>query len=105
VLAGVSIVDMDGDEALRGSASWWTAVWGYRVAMVAVVVIVAGLVTMVASTGSGQWIIAAGMGLVVVADLMVLTGISRAGRSLPGKRPPFRTLRRALLHDALHGAA
>jgi len=95
---------MDDVSEVRGGTGWRMAVWGDRLLIAGAVIVVVGFVALLGSSTVMQWIVPVGMVLVVAGDVLVLVGISRACRTLPGKRPPFRTFRRALLHDAFHAA-
>jgi hypothetical protein len=86
----------------RGSAHWRLAVRGLRFAGLGLFVAVGGLVTRVWSTGAGLTILAVGVGIYLVAVVVLFSGFIPAIRALPKPRPSFFRLRRLLLRDALH---
>ena len=65
-------------------------------------VVVAGLVALVWSRGTGQAILAVGMGIYLVGVVITVVGIILVYRDVPPPRPNFIQLRWSLLHDAVH---
>ena len=91
------------DEAnLRRSAPWRLAVWGLRVMGSGLAVVAVGLVALVWSRGTGQAMVAAGIGIYLVGVVITVAGIVLVYREVPPPRPNFLDLRWSLLHDAVH---
>ena len=65
-------------------------------------VVVVGLVAILWSTGTGQAIVAAGMGIYLVGVVITVVGIILVYCEVPPPRPNFLNLRWSLLHDAVH---
>ena len=91
------------DEAnLRRSAHWRLAVWGLSVMGSGLAVVAVGLVVLVWSRGTGQAMVAAGIGIYLVDVVITVAGIVLVYREVPPPRPNFLDLRWSLLHDAVH---
>jgi len=91
------------DEAnLRHSAPWRLAVWGLRVMGSGLAVVAVGVVALVWSRGTGQAMVAAGIGIYLVGVVITVAGIVLVYREVPPPRPNFLDLRWSLLHDAVH---
>ena len=75
------------------------AVWALRVGYLALVVIVAGLITL--WSGSTPWVLAVGVIFWLTAAAVTATGFLRARQELP-ERPGFWTIRLMLIHDTVH---
>jgi len=90
------------DEAnLRHCAPWRLAVWGLRVMGSGLAFVAVGLVALVWSRGTGQAMVAAGIGIYLVVVITV-AGIVLVYREVPPPRPNFLDLRWSLLYDAVH---
>jgi dolichyl-phosphate-mannose--protein O-mannosyl transferase len=87
---------------LRGNGHWRLAVRGLRFAGLGLFVAVAGLVTRVWSTSTGLTMLAIGVGIYLVAVVVLFTGFVPAILALAKPRPSFWRLRRLLMRDALH---
>jgi len=87
---------------VRNSAHWRLAVWGLRVMGPGLAVVIAGLVALLWSKGTGQAILAVGMGIYLVGVVITVVGIILVYREVPPPRPNFIWLRWSLLHDAVH---
>ena len=91
------------DEAnLRHSAPWRLGVWGLRVMGSGLAIVAIGLVALVWSRGTGQAMVAAGIGIYLVGVVITVVGIVLVYREIPAPRPNFLDLRWSLLHDAVH---
>ena len=91
------------DEAnLRHGAPWRLAVWELRVMGSGLAVVAVGLVALVWSRGTGQAMVAAGIGIYLVGVVITVAGIVLVYREVPPPRPNFLDLRWSLLHDAVH---
>lgn len=64
-------------------------------------VVVAGLVALLWSTGTGQAMLAVGMGVYLVGVVITVVGIILVYRAVPSPRLNFIQLRWYLLHDAV----
>ena len=76
------------------------AVWALRVGYVALVVIVAGLLTIL--LGSTPWVLAVGMIFWLAPAAVMVTGFLLARQELPEPRPGFWSIRSMLIHDTVH---
>ena len=65
-------------------------------------VVAVGLVALVWSRGTGQAMVAAGIGIYLVGVVITVAGIVLVYREVPPPRPNFLDLRWSLLHDAVH---
>jgi len=65
-------------------------------------VVAIGVVGLVWSRGTGQAMVAAGIGIYLVGVVITVVGIVLVYRELPPPRPNFLDLRWSLLHDAVH---
>ena len=65
-------------------------------------VVGAGLVILLWSTGTGQAILAVGMGIYLFGVVITVVGIVLVYREVPPPRPNFIWLRWSLMHDAVH---
>ena len=92
-------VDVD---AVRRSPHWSAAVWGVRLIVPGMLVIVAGLVTLVWSPPAGRVAIAVGAGLYLVGLTLSLVGGARAYGDVDHTRIDHALVRRILVHDAFH---
>lgn len=91
------------DEAnLRHSAPWRLGVWGLRVMGSGLAIVAIGLVALVWSRGTGQAMVAAGIGIYLVGVVITVAGIVLVYREVPPPRPNFLDLRWSLLNDAVH---
>ncbi len=97
-----TIDGMDEATNLRKSSHWRLAVWGLRVIGPGLVVVVAGVVALLWSKGTGQAILAVGMGIYLVGVMITVVGIILVYRDASPPRPNFIQLRWSLLHDAVH---
>lgn len=84
------------------TATLETAVWGLRVIGPGLAGVVAGLVALLWSTGTGQAILAVGIGIYLVGVVITVVGIVLVYREVPPPRPNFINLRWSLLDDAVH---
>ena len=96
------IACMDKATDPRDSSQWRLAVWGLRVIGPGLAVVVAGIVALPWSTGTGQAIVAVGIGIYLVGVVITVLGIILVYREVPPPRPNFIQLRWSLLHDAVH---
>lgn len=91
---------MDQHDALQHASLWRTAVWTLRVAYVALVVVIVGIV--IAASGGTSAVLAVGVVLWLVTALTTAVCFTRARAQLPEPRPGFVAIRSALLHDSVH---
>ncbi len=89
-------------ENLRHSAHWRSAVWGVRVMGPGLAVVIAGLITLLWSTGAGQAILAVGIAIYLVGLALSFVEVHRAYGEVQQPRPDYARVRQTLLHDALH---
>ena len=94
--------DMDDWSPLSGSRYWRLSVWGFRVAVLAVVVM-AGSVVSLLTIDAGSWFLFGAICVVVASDIAVFSGFALMRRNLPKPRPSFKSFRQTLIHDSLHG--
>lgn len=88
-------------DSLRRSAHWRPAVWGLRVIGSGLAVVIAGLVALLWSTGTGKAIVAVGIGIYLVGLVFTLVEVRRVYSDVPPPPPYHSRVQRALLHDAL----
>jgi hypothetical protein len=93
---------MDAPPNLRNGKGWRPSVWGLRVIVPGLSVVVVGLVALLWSTDTGQMILAVGMGIYLVAVVITVVGIFMIDVKAPPPRPNFSELRWSLLRDAVH---
>jgi len=91
---------MDQHEALQHITLWRTAVWTLRVAYIALVVMVVGIVT--SASGGTSAVLAVGVVLWLVTAVTTAVCFTRARALLPEPRPGFVAIRSMLLHDSFH---
>lgn len=65
-------------------------------------VVIAGLVTLVWSTGTGKAILAVAIGIYLVGLALAFVEVRRAYGEVQLPRPDYARVQRTLLHDALH---
>ena len=88
-------------EGIRRSAHWRPAVWGVRMMVPALAVVVVSLVALVGSASTGTTILAVGVGIYIVAVVFTFVEVRRAYGDLQPPRPAYANVQRALVHDAL----
>jgi hypothetical protein len=86
----------------RHSAHWRPAVWGVRVMCPGLAVVIAGLVTLLWSTATGQAILTVGIGIYLVGVALTLVEVRWAYGEVQPPRPNYARVQRTLLHDPLH---
>jgi hypothetical protein len=91
---------MDQHEALQHVTLWRSAVWTLRVAYVALVVVIVGIVVNV--SGGTSAVHAVGVVLWLVTAVTTAVCFMRARAQLPEPRPGFVAIRSMLLHDSVH---
>jgi hypothetical protein len=91
---------MDQHETLQHVTLWRTAVWTLRVAYVALVVAIVGIV--VSASGGTSVVLAVGVVLWLVTAISTAVCFMRARAQLPEPRPGFVAIRSMLLHDSVH---
>jgi hypothetical protein len=79
------------------------AVWGFRLAVLSLAVLVASLVALV-TTGDGAWVLFGALCGIVAGDIGIFTGYAFVKRDRSKPLHSFMTFRRTLMKDALHGA-
>jgi hypothetical protein len=89
-------------EDVRRSPHWTPAVWGVRATGLGMDVVVAGLITLMASTSTGESILAVGVGIYLVGLTTNLVEVRRAYGDMRPPRPAYAEVQRAVVHDALH---
>ncbi len=77
------------------------SVWGFRIALLAAVVLAGSLVS-VFITDTGAWVLVGALCAIVASDIVIFGGFALVRRNFPKPRPSFMTFRQALRHDALH---
>jgi hypothetical protein len=77
-------------------------VWGLRVMGSGLAVVAVGLVALLWSKGTGQAMVAAGIGIYLAGVVITVAGVVLVYREAPPPRPNFLDLRWSLLHDAVH---
>ncbi len=75
------------------------SVWGFRTAVLAVAVVAGSLVSIL-TIDAGAWVLFGALCAIVASDLAIFSGFALVRRNLPNPRPPFRTFRKTLGHDA-----
>jgi hypothetical protein len=65
-------------------------------------VVIAGLVTLLWSTATGQAILTVGIGIYLVGVALTLVEVRWAYGEVQPPRPNYARVQRTLLHDALH---
>ena len=91
---------MDQHEALQHVTLWRTAVWTLRVAYVALVVVIVGIV--VDASGGTSAVLAVGVVFWLVTAVTTAVCFMRARAQLSEPRPGFVAIRSMLLHDSVH---
>jgi hypothetical protein len=91
---------MDEPLELQHNGHWRMAVWALRVAYLALVVVIAGLI--VTSSGSSLWVLGVGVIIWLAAAAVTLTGVFWARHELPEPRPGYWSMRFMLIHDTIH---
>jgi hypothetical protein len=91
---------VDQHEALQHVPLWRNAVWTLRVAYVALVVVIIGIV--VSASGGTSVVLAVGVVLWLVTAITTAVCFMRARAQLPEPRPGFVAIRSMLLHDSIH---
>jgi hypothetical protein len=91
---------MDQRDALQHLTLWRTAVWSLRVAYVALVVVIIGIVLKASDATSA--VLALGVAVWLVAAVTTAVCFMRARAQLPEPRPGFVAIRSMLLHDSVH---
>lgn len=86
----------------RDNRYWRLSVWGFRTAVLAIVVVAGSLVS-VLTIDAGEWVLFGALCAFYVSDLVIFSGLGLVLTmcDLSKPRPSFKTLRRALGHDAL----
>ena len=91
---------MDAPPELQSDGHWVMAVWALRVGYLALTVALVGLVVTLA--GSTPWVLGVGVIAWLVAAAVTLTGFFLARRRLPAPRPGLWPMRWMLIHDSVH---
>lgn len=91
---------MDQHAALQHVTLWRTAVWTLRVAYVALVAVIVGIVAN--ASGGTSALLAVGVVLWLVTAVTTAVCFMRAQAKLPEPRPGFVAIRSMLLHDSVH---
>ena len=92
------------ESALRSSRYWRLSLWGFRTAVLAVVV-AAGSLVPVLTVDAGAWVLFGALCAIVVADVAIFSGFALVRRNLPEPGPSFTTFRHALGHSVLHAGS
>lgn len=91
---------MDDLQALDADPAWRRAVWALRVGYGALAVALVGLVVLVA--GSTPWVMAVGVVAWLLCAVTLGTGFVAARNRLGGPGPGFLAMRAKLLRDTVH---
>ncbi len=89
-------------EDVRHSAHWRLAVWGLRVMGPGLVVVIAGLISLLWSTVAGPAILATGIAIYLSGFGLSFVEVHRAYGEVQSPRPSYARVHQALWHDTLH---
>jgi len=94
------IAGMDEPVQLQHAGHWRMAVWALRAGYVGLAVALVGLIVMLA--GSTPWVLAVGEIIWLAAAVVTLTGFFWARHELPEPRPGYWSMRFMLIRDSVH---
>lgn len=98
--AFLTINDVIGPSELQDNPHWKMAVWAIRAGFVCLAVAAAGLIVMF--MGSTPWVLACGVILWLVAEVVTSTGFLWTRSQLPEPRPGYWSMRYMLIYDSVH---